>query len=53
MKNFIIYLLLTILLWPLAIVILILKLRQSFTRYPKRLGLMGSATIECAIVFGL
>lgn len=33
------YIFLTILLWPMVIVLLFFGLRKSFTRYPKRLGL--------------
>lgn len=49
MKKFITNLFLTILLWPLAIILLYFGLRKSFTKYPKRLGLTGVETIQCAI----
>ena len=49
LKDIIIRILLTVILWPLAIVILVLKLRQSLTRYPKRLGLPGDIDVKVAV----
>ena len=44
--KYIIYILLTILLWPLAILILIFKLRISLTKYPKRLSFPNHVNIQ-------
>lgn len=45
MKQCIIYSLLTLILWPLAVVAILFEVRSYFVKYPERLSLPDTVTI--------